>query len=379
MAGIPMTTRWPFWVLILGLFMVPRISFSEDTESPGHGGMEAAELKRGERLFFGLIPDKGTAPACASCHLLKHPDEMQWYPYAWEIAGIYKDRSLEEFRQVLLNPVTPKMSEIHVNFRFNDSDIEMLKGYLDYLAVTGPARPKPIINNLLLFLFLGLIMTYFLVDLIFLKKIKPIAIHWVVIALGVAGQLFIIVPEAIALGRSEHYEPDQPIKFSHRVHVADNHIDCLYCHHTAETSKSAGIPSNALCLNCHELVREGTHSGRFEINKIHLAKENNMPVNWIRVHNLPDHAFFSHAQHVAVGKIDCAECHGPVEEMDRVRQVSDLSMGWCINCHRDTEVQFFSNEFYQKYEDLHRLMEEGKIDRVTADMTGGLDCSKCHY
>lgn len=339
----------------------------------------SAELSRGERLFYGLIEGKGTAPACATCHNVQPVDSINWYPAAYEIAALYSKRDLEAFRNVLTNPITPMMSKIHVNFNFTDADIELLKGYLDHIAVIGPKKSKPIINELLLFIFLGLIMTFFLVDLMFLKRIKKIYIHWTVITIGVALQLYIVIPEAIALGRQKDYEPDQPIKFSHRIHVTENQMDCLYCHHTAEHSKSAGFPSTGLCLNCHELVRDGSNSGRFEINKIHLARENNEPIEWIRIHNLADHAFFSHAQHVTIGKIDCQVCHGLVEEMDRVYQVSDLSMGWCINCHRETEVQFFDNAFYDKYEELHEQFEKGLIDHITVEMVGGLDCSKCHY
>jgi hypothetical protein len=109
------------------------------------------------------------------------------------------------------------------------------------------------------------------------------------------------------------------------------------------------------------------------------AWESGEPIRWIKVHNLPDHVYFSHAQHVGVGKIECNTCHGPVEEMNRIRQVGDLSMGWCINCHRDTEVQFFDNEFYTQYKELRKKVNSGEIDRVTADLIGGTECSKCHY
>ena len=154
----------------------------------------------------------------------------------------------------------------------------------------------------------------------------------------------------------------------------------MYCHNTAEHSKSAGIPSAGVCLNCHQLVvKEGTRSGSFEINKIIRAVENNKPIIWNRVYNLPDHVFFSHAQHVKVGKLECTECHGVVEEMDIIQQFNDLSMGWCINCHRDTDVQFIDNAFYKKYEKLHQELTEGKRDKVSVEDIGGIECMKCHY
>jgi len=187
------------------------------------------------------------------------------------------------------------------------------------------------------------------------------------------------VEEALAIGRSKNYEPDQPIKFSHAVHAGQNQIDCLYCHSSAEYGKSAGIPSVNVCLNCHMIVREGNRSGRFEINKIFAALEKKQPVEWIRVYNLPDHAFFSHAQHVGAGKLDCMTCHGDVKQMDRVIQVPDLSMGWCVNCHRDTKVQFHDNQFYTSYNDMREQIQRGEIDSVTVAMVGGTDCMKCHY
>ena len=107
--------------------------------------------------------------------------------------------------------------------------------------------------------------------------------------------------------------------------------------------------------------------------------DTNTPVSWVKVHNLPDFVFFSHAQHVGVGKLDCKVCHGDVGSMDRVKQVSDLSMGWCVNCHRETKVQFVDNAFYDKYKELHKKLKEGKIDKVTVENIGGLDCMKCHY
>jgi hypothetical protein len=135
----------------------------------------------------------------------------------------------------------------------------------------------------------------------------------------------------------------------------------------------------SVCLNCHMVVREGSRSGRFEINKIFAALESKKPVQWKRVYKLPDHVFFSHAQHVGAGKLACQTCHGTVEKMDRITQVPDLSMGWCINCHRDTRVQFHDNKFYEKYGDLRKKLEKGQIDSVTVSMIGGTDCMKCHY
>lgn len=103
------------------------------------------------------------------------------------------------------------------------------------------------------------------------------------------------------------------------------------------------------------------------------------PIEWIRIHNLPDHAYFNHAQHVTVGKIQCQQCHGPVEEMEVVEQYSPLSMGWCVNCHRMTEVEFLSNDYYDNYERYHEEMATGKREKVTVEEIGGIECQKCHY
>lgn len=103
------------------------------------------------------------------------------------------------------------------------------------------------------------------------------------------------------------------------------------------------------------------------------------PIEWVRIHNLPDHAYFNHAQHVTVGKVECQTCHGPVEEMEVVQQYSPLSMGWCINCHRKTEVQFEDNEYYKSYERYHEELSNGQRSKVTVEEIGGLECQKCHY
>ena len=103
------------------------------------------------------------------------------------------------------------------------------------------------------------------------------------------------------------------------------------------------------------------------------------PIEWVRLHNLPDHAYFNHAQHVAIGQVACQKCHGPVEQMDVVYQYSTLGMGWCINCHRETEVKFADNDYYKQYERYHKELKEGKRDKVTVADIGGLECQKCHY
>ncbi len=218
-----------------------------------------------------------------------------------------------------------------------------------------------------------------LLDLFLLKIVKAKFVHIIVILISAAVITEVTILESQALGRQQYYEPDQPIAFSHFIHAGQHQIDCRYCHTTVDESRHAGFPSPQLCLNCHNVIRQGTHSGTAEIEKIHQAVQAGKSIEWIKVHNLPDHAYFNHAQHVVTGKLDCTECHGDVAKMDRIRQVSNLSMGWCIECHRTREVQFLDNEFYSRYTDLHEQLNAGKKSFISVDDIGGTNCSKCHY
>lgn len=198
---------------------------------------------------------------------------------------------------------------------------------------------------------------------------------------------------AVDVGVYTGYEPEQPIKFSHKLHAGTNGIDCNYCHNSASYSKSAGIPSPNLCMNCHTYIQEGPEYGKEEIAKIYAALDfdpvtkqygpNQKPIKWVKVHNLPDHVYFNHSQHVTVGKIACQKCHGPVDEEFTVgKQYSSLTMGWCINCHRETKVQMKDNGYYDEIhkrlpEDLKaQYLEDGTI---TVSELGGIECAKCHY
>jgi len=203
------------------------------------------------------------------------------------------------------------------------------------------------------------------------------------------------------LGRSQNYQPEQPIFYSHTVHAGINQINCLYCHGGAQESKHANIPSVNVCMNCHmgineyakgpKLYREDGSEvdGTAEINKLYKyagwdpAKKQytgkGEPIEWIRIHNLPDHVYFNHSQHVTAGKQNCQTCHGEIQKMDEVYQFSDLSMGWCVNCHRESKVQFTDNKFYSIYEQFHEDMKNKKLDSVTVEKIGGTECQKCHY
>ena len=205
---------------------------------------------------------------------------------------------------------------------------------------------------------------------------------------------------AAGLGRSKDYQPEQPIYYSHKVHAGTNQINCLYCHSGAQEGKHANIPSLNTCMNCHMAINEyageklyredGTEvDGTAEIKKLYTytgwdpdqKKYVNAPkpIEWVKIHNLPDHVYFNHAQHVKAGKVACQTCHGDIQNMGEVYQYSDLSMGWCVNCHRETKVQFEDNKFYSIYEKFHNDLKSGKMDSVTVESIGGTECQKCHY
>jgi cytochrome c2 len=177
---------------------------------------------------------------------------------------------------------------------------------------------------------------------------------------------------AYSIGVQQGYAPKQPIAYSHKLHAGQYKIDCNYCHTGVNKGKSATIPSANICMNCHGVIKKESP----EIQKIYAAIEQNRPIEWVRVHNLPDLAYFNHAQHVNVGNVQCTTCHGEIEKMEVVEQRSSLTMGWCIDCHRKTEVNTKDNAYYDKLVALHR--KESKEPLKVANI-GGLECSKCHY
>ncbi len=202
----------------------------------------------------------------------------------------------------------------------------------------------------------------------------------------------------VQVGIDQGYAPVQPIHYSHKIHAGANEIDCNYCHSSARKSKHSGIPSLNVCMNCHKNIAEyngeedleNGYTKEFytnEIKKLYEAvgwDEDNQaytgeekPVKWVRIHNLPDFAYFNHSQHVTVAGIECQKCHGPVEEMEIMYQFSPLTMGWCINCHRETNVDLKGNEYYQKIHE--ELSKKYKVDQLTIAQMGGLECGKCHY
>jgi hypothetical protein len=355
--------------------------FPADSSGTSRELLAKDDLIIGERLFHGLVySDKSLK--CSACHSVyadSFSDTINWNPNALEISLKYRDRTAYDLGKVLLNPLGKKMAQVHHAFKFTPDEIRQLKAFMDEFTGTGLKQKKPVITNLLLFIVASVLFLASFTDLLVTKKLKKQWINMAVASVTIVYITWVLVLNAIAIGRSKGYSPDQPIKFSHAVHAGQNQTDCLYCHNYATYSKVSGIPSGNVCMNCHLLVRNGTRSGMFEIAKVTDAYDNHRAIEWIQVHNLPDHVYFNHSQHVNAGGLKCQECHGPVQEMDRIVQYSDLSMGFCVNCHRSRKVNFNENAFYTQYKSLSEKMRTGQLDSVTVDQQGGSECMRCHY
>jgi len=219
----------------------------------------------------------------------------------------------------------------------------------------------------------------------FLESKQLVALTVIVIAGFGANSAWALMTD---IGVTKGYAPSQPIAYSHKLHSGINGIDCNYCHQSARHGKSAAIPSANVCMNCHTYINEGP-SGKAEIQKIYDAVGfdpekgqyidgyEQKPIKWVRIHNLPDHAYFNHAQHVVAGGLECQDCHGPIEEMEVVEQHAELTMGWCIDCHRQTEVKVADNDYY---EEMHAKFKENHPgESFNVEAIGGLECGKCHH
>lgn len=221
------------------------------------------------------------------------------------------------------------------------------------------------------------------------------------------------------IGVYKGYQPEQPIHFSHKIHAGENKIDCQMCHTGAKYGKVSEIPSMNVCMNCHRMISE--YNGKYmepgkdkafydgEIQKIYAATGwdpskqmytgKTKPVEWVRIHNMPDFVYFNHSQHVVAGEqaiinsynkknpndqIDtvCKACHGKVDTMNVVQMANDFTMGWCIECHRTTEVDMnngYNKEYFKNLHDKLAKQYPASGGKVTVDAIGGLECGKCHY
>ncbi len=378
---------------------------------------------------------------CASCHAVnkkltgpalagvedRWPDKQNLYAWIKNSAAFlktgdpYATNLYNEYNKVAMN-----------NFPgLSNADIDAILGYIKTVPAPGAApaggaavgAPAPESDNALVFGILSLVLAVLAIILMQvnsnLKKLSdeklgvtpqtPVPFYrnkryiaFTAILLFVLGGYYTTVG-AMNLGRSKDYQPEQPIYYSHKVHAGVNQINCQYCHSGTYQGKQATLPSVNVCMNCHTaineykgdpLVRENGEivDGTAEIKKLYKYAgftegqpwdaTKAQPIEWIRIHNLPDHVYFNHAQHVNAGQVACQQCHGEIQKMGEVKQYSDLSMGWCINCHRESKVQFKDNGFYSIYEKFQEDLRTGKIDSakgITVEKIGGTECQKCHY
>jgi len=323
--------------------------------------------------------------------------------------------------------------------QLSNSDIDNILAYTDYVppapvaqvAASGNVGAKTVsssstVSNTIILIALALVFTILVIMLFLVQKtlmriaklsgveIKPEPkpkrtpiwmafvqnqfLVLVSVVLLLFSSAYFVYGYFMQIGVDQGYMPIQPIHYSHKIHAGANQIECKYCHSSARVSKHSGIPSLNVCMNCHQNIAEyngeedleNGYTKDFytkEIKKLYAAvgwdEENqrytgeSQPVKWVRIHNLPDFVYFNHAQHVEVGEIACQKCHGPVEEMEIMYQHSSLTMGWCINCHRETNIKVESNEYYAKIHEA--LSKKYGVEKLTVAQMGGLECGKCHY
>lgn len=179
--------------------------------------------------------------------------------------------------------------------------------------------------------------------------------------IGLCTYIYLLTNNKLSIGYNKGYMPTQPLPFSHKLHAGDYGIDCTYCHSSAPVSKNSTVPSMNICMNCHMSVKVDSEW----IQKLQTAYAEKKPIAWTKVHLLPDHVRFNHARHIKAGKA-CQTCHGPVETMEKVYQYSDLSMGWCVNCHRGVSDESLSDA------EIKEFKESGHYQAP-------INCSTCHY
>lgn len=408
-----------FGTIFLSLFL--SFSFDLNAQDDSSSSFDPSIVKNGESLFKGN---------CTVCHAINevvigpalrdvHERQSEEWIYAFIKNSQKVIKSGDEYAVNLYNEYNKTLM---TSFDFSDEELNAILTYIkdestkevqvvvaDVSDASGQAVDSSINSNNF-YLSLGLNLFLLLVIIFILFRFTNLSKKYVLLqdnqlkgkllddddkeivdsgfnikefiksnkVVGIASFLFIgifvksCIDGLYTVGIQQNYQPTQPIAFSHKVHAGQYEIDCNYCHTGVNISKSANIPSVNICMNCHNAI----NTDKPEIQKILTAYEENRPIEWVRVHNLPDLAYFNHKQHVAVGGLDCATCHGPIEEMDVVYQYSELTMGWCINCHRETEVSSKGNDYYKKLVELHNSSSKKPM---TVEDIGGLECSKCHY
>ncbi|WP_422361579.1 cytochrome c3 family protein [Reichenbachiella sp.] len=402
---------------VLFLSLIFSVLFTQNTAVAQDDGIptDEATISAGEKLFKAnctvchAVNDKVIGPALRDIHKRRNLD--------WIKAFVKNSQKvIQSGDEYAVNLYNEYNKTEMTAFDFEDAEIASIVGYLkaesakeivvaaEETTTTGGVEaaseePSQFVNTVMIVLLVVLVLILAVLGMIItmLKKYlsqkddlseedREIAEQTFDMGalvksnafLGLTAFIFtaIIMKSAIdgifTIGVQQGYQPDQPIAFSHKIHAGDYKIDCNYCHTGVRKSKNANIPSPNICMNCHSSIK--TESP--EIQKIYAAIENNEPIEWVRIHNLPDLAYFNHSQHVQVGGVECQTCHGPIEEMDKVSQYAPLTMGWCINCHRETDVNTKGNDYYNKLVEMHNAhsKEPMKVEDI-----GGLECSKCHY
>jgi len=171
------------------------------------------------------------------------------------------------------------------------------------------------------------------------------------------------------------YMPKQPVPYSHALHAGKLGIDCRYCHNTVEQASHAAIPPTATCMNCHERVWTNSE----KLSPIRASLASGKPVEWLKVHDLPDYVYFNHSAHVTRG-VGCVSCHGRIDEMEEVYQKEPLSMGWCLDCHRQPEANLRPTEEVTNmdWKPPSDAVAYGKTLREKNHLNPPTDCSTCH-
>ncbi|TFH20321.1 MAG: hypothetical protein E4H10_16790 [Bacteroidia bacterium] len=357
------------WMLIL-LALLWGPSMGQDK------AVDSNVSRAGEKSFQSIVNADGFT--CVECHYFDEPDSINWNPSAMDLAGrvpIYNAEGIGVYFSDLKGAVLKKA---HAGLSLSAEEQSELIAYLNHLKADPYLASTPTRWRMFLFLGMFLFLILLRVEKKRMDKLPKVARRILGIAAwGVIG--VILVQDALGFNLSKNYAPVQPIKFSHLIHATNNKIECNYCHPGVLKGKNAGIPPVSLCMNCHRHQQEGTRTGKFEIRKVLQAAEDSVAIRWVRIHNLPDFAYFNHMQHVTIGGVECITCHGVVEDMHIVEQVEDLSMGWCIKCHDETKVDFSNNYYKTYYPALNDSLLTGRMDSIMVSDINGRECSICHY
>lgn len=413
--------------LSIGILLIANVLFAQDTIPPAGGNGAApdqATLDLGEKLFKNN---------CASCH--NYTENKLVGP---GLAGILERRTMEwlipwvknsqaviasgdDYAVALYDEYDQAQMQAFPNL--SDEDIVAIISYVDYaskndaggnvdgegeegVAVNGQPQESGVGNYF--FILLGVLITVLVLIVVVLLMMLSILTRYLnqngeelseeekevlgqkfnfgkvlqsrPVIIGASLFFALVLLKAtldglLAVGIQQGYAPKQPIAFSHKLHAGEYEVECQYCHTGVNKGKSATIPSANICMNCHNEIKRSSP----EIQKIYTAIQENKPIEWVRIHNLQDFVYFNHSQHVEVGGLACQTCHGEIQEMEVVEQRSTLTMGWCIDCHRQTVVKAEGNEYYDRLLEFHKDPQSGNYREMVVENIGGLECSKCHY